>query len=89
MSNRTLPVRAPSPPRRVNMQRMVATRGVHWNKEIYMIKLHRPLWELLMYGAALYLIVLFRISGQLLKNRLGRRIGARGSTATPVVTAPE
>jgi hypothetical protein len=48
-----------------------------------MIKLNVPLWELLIYGAALSLIVLFRISGELLKDRLGRpRIGSAGSVAT-------
>jgi hypothetical protein len=48
-----------------------------------MIKLHIPLWELLVYGAALYLIAVFRIGGELLKDRLGRpRIGSPGSVAT-------
>ncbi len=48
-----------------------------------MIKLNVPLWELLVYGAALFLGVLFRISGELLKDRLGRpRSGSPGSVET-------
>jgi hypothetical protein len=54
-----------------------------------MIELHIPLWKLLVYGAALYLIVQFRISGQLLKERLAGRIGPRGRVAAAVSAASD
>jgi hypothetical protein len=48
-----------------------------------MIQLNVPLWKLLVYGGALSLIVLFRITGELLKDRLRRpRIGYAGRVAT-------
>jgi hypothetical protein len=49
-----------------------------------MIKLHIPLWELVARGAALYLLGVFMIRGQLLKRRLraeligNKRAGTRG-----------
>ncbi|MGQ0749800.1 MAG: hypothetical protein ACT4PS_04630 [Betaproteobacteria bacterium] len=53
-----------------------------------MIELHMSFWKLLVYGAALYLVAVFMIRGQLLKHSLRRKLvadraGARNRGAAP------
>jgi hypothetical protein len=50
-----------------------------------MIKLHMAFWQLLVYGAALYLLAVFRPRGESLKRSLRRTIIAKtGAASKPV-----
>jgi hypothetical protein len=61
---------------------VLGQHGDEATMEVCMFKLNVPLWELLLYGAGLSLIVLLRIKGELLKDRLGRPRISVGSVAT-------